>query len=78
MQTVTLPYGSSGFALSFDPERFQVVAPADAPSTSEEQFLIDSPPLPQLARGKRVLLIVSDLTRPTGSLQFLPSRKHRP
>lgn len=72
MQTVHLPYGSTGFALSFDPERFQVVAPPEQPKTSEAQFLIDSPPLSQLIRGLRVLLIVSDLTRPTGTLEFLP------
>jgi nickel-dependent lactate racemase len=72
MQTITLPYGSTGFALSFDPERFQVVAPTEVPPTPEAQFLIDSPPLSRLSPGKRVLLIVSDLTRPTGTLQFLP------
>lgn len=72
MQTVSLPYGSTGFAMSFDPERFQVLSPAGVPKTSEERFLIDSPPLPELAAGRRVLLIVSDLTRPTGSVEFLP------
>jgi len=72
MQTVSLPYGSTGFAMSFDLERFQVLAPADASTASEEHFLVDSPPLYELSRGRRVLLIVSDLTRPTGSLQFLP------
>lgn len=71
MQTVSLPYGSSGFALSFDPERFEIVAPPEVPH-STKQFLIDSPPLEEIARGKRVLLIVSDLTRPTGTLEFLP------
>src|SRR5579871_6703124 len=72
MQTISLPYGSTGFALSFDPERFQVLAPADVSRTSEEPFLIDSAPLPELIRDRRVLLIVSDLTRPTGSREFLP------
>src|SRR5262249_29259607 len=62
----------SGFALSFDPERFQVLAPPDVSKTSAEQFLVDSPPLPDCISGRRVLLIVSDLTRPTGSLEFLP------
>ena len=71
MQTVSLPYGSSGFALSFDPERFEIVAPPEVPH-STKQFLIDSQPLEEIARGKRVLLIVSDLTRPTGSQEFLP------
>ena len=71
MQTVTLPYGSSGLALSFDSNRFQVVAPPEVPQVSQE-FLVDSPPLSDLSRGKRVLVIVSDLTRPTGSLEFLP------
>ena len=70
MQTISLPYGSTGFAWSFDPERFQVLAPADVSQTSEEQFLVDSPALP--SRNRRVLLIVSDLTRPTGSREFLP------
>src|SRR5262245_50786766 len=72
MQTVSLPYGSAGFAMSFNSERFQVVAPVDVASISQAQLLVDSPPLPELARNRRVLLIVSDLTRPTGSLQFLP------
>jgi nickel-dependent lactate racemase len=72
MQTISLPYGSTGFALSFDPERFQVLAPADVSKTSEKQFLVDSPALPELSRNRRVLLIVSDLTRPTGSREFLP------
>ncbi len=72
MQTVSLPYGSTGFAMSFDPERFQVVAPADASNSTDQQFLIDSPPLTQRIPGRRVLVIVSDLTRPTGTLQFLP------
>lgn len=72
MQSVSLPYGSSGFALSFDPERFEVVAPPEGPHATQQQFLIDSPPLADIARAKRVLMILSDLTRPTGSLQFLP------
>lgn len=72
MQSVSLPYGSSGFALSFDPERFEVIAPPEGPQSTPRQFLIDSPPLADIARAKRVLLIVSDLTRPTGSLEFLP------
>ena len=72
MQTVTLPCGSTGFAMSFDPERFQVVAPVDFSPISQEPLLVDSPPLSEIARNRRVLLIVSDLTRPTGSLQFLP------
>ena len=72
MQTVTLPYGSSGLALSFDLQRFKVVAPPEVPQVSQ-QFLVDSPPLSDLIRGKRVVVIVSDLTRPTGSLEFLPS-----
>jgi len=71
MQAVTLPYGGSGVALSFDPGRFQVVAPPDE-SQSRDQVLIDSPPLSEVVRGKRALVIVSDLTRPTGSRQFLP------
>lgn len=72
MQTVSLPYGSAGFALSFDPGRFEIVVPPDVPHAPQQQFLIDSPPISELVQGKRVLLIVSDLTRPTGSLEFLP------
>src|SRR4030095_14369625 len=72
MQTVSLPYGSTGFAMSFAPERFQVVAPVDVITASEEQLLVDSPPLAEIAANRSVLIIVSDLTRPTGSLQFLP------
>jgi nickel-dependent lactate racemase len=72
MQTVTLPYGRSAFAFSFDPERFQVVVPREASQSARQDFLIESPPLADIGRGRRVLLIVSDLTRPTGSLEFLP------
>jgi lactate racemase len=72
MQTVSLPYGSTGFAMSFAPERFQLVAPVDVTTASEEQLLVDSPPLAEIAANRSVLIIVSDLTRPTGSLQFLP------
>src|SRR6476469_8847763 len=71
MQTIALPYGGSALALSFDSNRFHVVVPPEVPQVSE-RFLIDSPPLSDLLSGKRVLVIVSDLTRPTGSLQFLP------
>ena len=76
MQTVSLPYGSTGFAMSFAPERFQVVAPVDIVAAAEEKLLIDSPPLAEIAANRSVLIIVSDLTRPTGSLQFLPPLLH--
>src|SRR5438094_5794021 len=72
MQTISLPYGSTGFAMSFNPERFQVLAPSDATQASDQRFLIHSPPLAEIIAGRRVLLIVSDLTRPTGSVEFLP------
>ncbi len=66
MQTVILPSGSSGLALAFDQKRFQVVAPPEVPQVSQH-YLVDSPPLADPIRGKRVLVIVSDLTRPTGT-----------
>lgn len=72
MQTISLPYGSSGYPLRFDPQRFEIVAPPDLKRPEQQQFLVDSPPISDISRGKSVLLIVSDLTRPTGSLQFLP------
>jgi hypothetical protein len=67
MQTVSLPYGSMGFAMSVDPERLKALRPVDESKTSDERFLIDWPPLPELLADCRALLIVSDLTRSPGS-----------
>ena len=72
MKDVSLAYGNSAFTFTFDPARFQLVVPHQGPGSGSEVHLIDSPPLVDLARGKRVLLIVSDLTRPTGTREFLP------
>ena len=72
MKDVSLAYGSSAFPLTIDPDRFRVVAPLEDALSAGEEHLIESPPLADLARGKRVLLIVSDLTRPTGTREFLP------
>ena len=72
MESVSLAYGNSAFPFTFDPTRFRLVVPHEGPPSGTEEHLIESPPLADLARGRRVLLIVSDLTRPTGTREFLP------
>ena len=72
MTDVSLAYGNTAFPFTFDPTRFRVVVPHEGPPSGTEEHLIESPPLADLARGRRVLLIVSDLTRPTGTREFLP------
>jgi nickel-dependent lactate racemase len=75
MRTIALACGDSLQSFSFEPERFTVL---DAPETGNDdrtrldERLVGSPPLPELCRGKRVLVVVSDLTRPTGTREFLP------
>ncbi len=72
MADVSLAYGDSGFFLPFDSDQFKVIAPERESAQSVEEHLIDSPPLAECASGKRVLVIVSDLTRSTGAREFLP------
>ena len=72
MKDVSLAYGDSGFSLPLDPDRFRVIAPETESAHAVREHLIDSPPLSDCASGKRVLVIVSDLTRPTGAREFLP------
>lgn len=72
MGTLRLAYGSSHFSLNFDASRFHVIAPEESEPEPAHERLVDSAPLEDVARGKRVLVIVSDLTRPTGAREFLP------
>jgi nickel-dependent lactate racemase len=75
MEQVSLGYGSSEMSFEFDASRFRVVVPevsTDSAADPASEHLIDSDPLDERCRGKRVLVIVSDLTRPTGSREFLP------
>lgn len=72
MADLSLAYGDSCFSLAFDSDRFRVIAPERESFETVEEYLIDSPPLSECATGKRVLVIVSDLTRPTGAREFLP------
>ena len=71
MAVVSLAYGDSGFSLPLDPDRFRVIVPERESALAVREHLIDSPPLSECASGKRVLVIVSDLTRPTGAREFL-------
>lgn len=76
MNRVLLGYGESGFGFDFDTAQFEVVVPPDGAGDAGdgpfEELLIDSVPLVDRSRGRRVLVIVSDLTRPTGTREFLP------
>jgi nickel-dependent lactate racemase len=77
---VKLPYGRSFFDLSLD-HRWDLVPsqePTSLPNTKESLLKslenpIASPPLQRLISGRtNVTIIVSDRTRPTGALVFLP------
>ena len=77
MRELRLAYGSSHFSLTFGATRLTVVAPEESDPGPAHERLIDSAPIEDVARGKRVLVIVSDLTRPTGTREFLPDMLRR-
>src|SRR5882724_214029 len=80
MPTIGLGYGRTSIEYDYDPDRFEVLAAGDEalrPLSDEEigaalDAPIDSPPLDDLiAPGDRVLIVVSDATRATGSSQIV-------
>ena len=75
MRDISLAIGDRAEPFRFDPSRFAVLRPPEGPTPGAntfEEHLVDSPPLDELSRGRRVLVVVSDLTRPTGAQEFLP------
>src|SRR5258705_13482387 len=83
MPIIELGYGHSAKTFEYDAERFEVLAPVAAtkPPLSDVEIgaafdaPIDSPPLDDvIAAGDRVLIVVSDATRATGSAQIVNLR----
>jgi len=74
MPTISLAWGSTTTPMDCDPSQWSVIQPTTAGPVSGdfEEHRTGTEPLERRAEGKRVLVIVSDLTRPTGTLQFLP------
>ncbi len=80
MPIIELGYGHSAKTFEYDSSRFEVLAPVAAtthPLSDVEigaafDAPIDSPPLDDvIAAGDRVLIVVSDATRATGSAQIV-------
>ena len=79
MQTIQLDFGREAFSFSYDPARFEVLAPRDQTRSLTDGEIgaaidnpIDSPPLEELiAAGDTVLIVASDATRATGSAQII-------
>ena len=80
MPIIELGYGHSAKSFDYDASRFEVLAPVAAtthPLSDVEigaafDAPIDSPPLDDvIAAGDRVLIVVSDATRATGSAQIV-------
>src|SRR5260221_9333403 len=80
MPIIELGYGHSAKTFDYDSSRFEVLAPVAAtthPLSDVEigaafDAPIDSPPLDDvIAAGDRVLIVVSDATRATGSAQIV-------
>ena len=80
MPTIEIGYGRSSIAFDYDPTRFDVLAPDGAASHPLSDVdigaaldaPIDSLPLEELVTaGDRVLIVVSDATRATGSAQIV-------
>ena len=80
---VRLPYGRQAFTLNLAalPRRPTVLSAPDLPANRDPagaisramQEPIGAPPLREIVkRGDRVVILVSDLTRPTGADLFMP------
>src|SRR5205809_335235 len=80
MPTIQLGYGRGTIQFDYDPARFEILRPqetrrralTDAEIAVALETPIDSPPLDQVIQsGDRVLIVVSDATRATGSAQII-------
>ena len=80
MSTIELGYGRGSIDFDYDAAQFDVLARpqsetrplSDAEIGAAIDAPIDSPPLEdQIAAGDRVLIVVSDATRATGSAQII-------
>src|SRR6185369_16771575 len=79
MALIDLKYGRGSLPFEYDPTRFDVLEPTDDKEALSDAEIgqaldhpLDSEPLEQVVRsGERVLLVVPDATRQSGSAQIV-------